>query len=577
MTKIISLPPEIYNRIAAGEVIENPASVVKELVENSLDAHASEIKIIVQNGGKKEITVMDNGEGMSEDDALLAMKKHTTSKIRDLDDLNHIHTFGFRGEALSSMVSVAQMEIKTRTKESDAAVKFFIEPGGKKIKKDYGPSETGTTVRVLNLFHNTPARLKFLKSDATEIKYIKETVTAIALAHYDKKFELIIDNKNDITLYRSPTILDRIREIFGRELGEHLIYLESAEDLFDLKGYVSKPSENRSTRQFQFLFLNQRPIKAKYFSYWISEGYKEMIPRSRYPFAFIFIDAASEFVDVNVHPAKKEVRFLNEYFLGNRLIKAIRSLLTPATGISQVHLDVSSGESPKQKTDIQKESIKESVSRSLFQYEKKGRRPAPVPDFEQKTTFIKENYFTLFNTYIFYEKNEDEILIVDQHAAHERVIYERIKRAVAEKNNMTQSLLIPLNISLSPAEQEVLKSSRDILKQIGFEFEEFGQNTMTLQGVPSYIRHMDDRQLFLDIMGLIMENKKVDPVTIKEEIMKEMACKSAVKAGDYLSKEQKEILLQDLLEDESRFTCPHGRPAVVRISKKEIEKWFHRS
>ena len=574
MGKIVLLPPEIYNRIAAGEVIENPASVVKELIENSLDANADELKIIIKNAGKKEITVSDNGEGMTEEDVTLAIKKHSTSKIKTVEDLNNIKTFGFRGEALSSIVSVAIVEIITKTSNMDAGVKLLVEDAGRKIKKTYIPTKTGTTVKVLHLFYNTPARLKFLKSNNTELKYIKDTITAIALSNPDIKFELIVDAQKDLTFYKQETVLDRICEIYGAELKETLIYFESGDDFLKVKGYISKPAINRPTRNVQYLFLNKRPIIAKYFNFWISEAFKELVPKGRYPYAFVYIDASSEFVDVNVHPAKKEVRFLNEFFIGNKIINTIKSVLSPQTAIPEIpHIEPKKSENKKE--------IKESIQNAIYKFvqtQEKKKQPVVTPvepvSFKE---FKTENFFTLFNTYIFYEKNENEVLVIDQHAAHERVIYERLKYEIKKKENLTQNLLIPLNVSLSPSEMEVLKSTEDILKEIGFVFEEFGQNTIAIYGVPSYIRHTDDKSLFLDIISLLMDNKKVDTITLKEEILKTIACKSAVKAGDYLNKEQKEVLIKQLLDVESKYTCPHGRPAIIKLSKKEIEKWFSRT
>jgi len=545
MGKIVLLPPEIYNRIAAGEVIENPASVVKELIENSLDANADNIVVQIKEAGKKEITVIDNGEGMTEEDALLAIKKHSTSKIKTVEDLNNIKTFGFRGEALASIVSVAIVEIITKTAEMETAVKLLIENDGKKINKTYVSTNTGTTVKVLRLFYNTPARLKFLKSNNTEIKYIKDIFTAIALANPDVKFELTIEHSSDIILHKQQTVLDRICEIFGEELRENLLYFESGDNFLNIRGYVSKPIITRpSSKNVQYLFLNKRPITAKYFNYWISESYKEIVPKGRYPFAFVYITASSEFVDVNVHPAKKEVRFLNEFFVSNKLINAIRDVLTQEKAVPEITISV-----PEKKEEI-KESIQKSIHRFVQTHQEpiqKDYTPAATGKPETFKEFKSENFFTLFNTYIFYEKDENEVLVIDQHAAHERVIYERLKRETEKKKNLTQNLLIPLNITLSPSELEVLKSAESLLKDIGFVFEEFGQNTIAIYGVPSYIRHTDDKTLFLDIISLLMDNKKADTVTLKEEILKTMACKSAVKAGDYLNKEQKEMLIKQLL------------------------------
>jgi DNA mismatch repair protein MutL len=575
MGKVIVLPPEIYNRIAAGEVIENPASVVKELIENSLDAGATEIEIKIKEAGTKEITVIDNGEGMTEEDALLAIKKHTTSKIKSIDDLNNIKSYGFRGEALSSIVSVSITEIITKTKEIELGLKLFIEDSGKKISKSYVASKDGTTIKVLNLFYNTPARKKFLKGKTTEIRYIKETVTSIALAQPKVKFTLNIDNQNEFNFYQKENFFERIIEVFGEELRDNLIYFENLSDYFQVRGYVSKPNFNRPTRNFQYLFLNQRPITAKYFNFWISEAYKELLPTGRFPYAFVYIIASPQFVDVNVHPAKKEVRFLNEFYIGEKIISGIRNALTSENIIPAVNLPSSE--------QIKNEDLKENIQQAInyFVSKKENEKEIEKSFYQEKELEkpmpIKENFFTLFNTYIFYEKDDNEVLVIDQHAAHERVIYERLKRDIENKKEIIQNLLIPLNITLSPSEMNLLKENKELLNEIGFLFGEFGQNTIAIYGVPSYIRHIDDRQLFLDIIAILAEEKKVDRLKVREKILKSMACKSAIKAGDYLSKEQKEFLIKDLLENEGEYTCPHGRPAVVKLFKKEIEKWFQRT
>ncbi len=573
MGKIVLLPPEVYNRIAAGEVIENPASVIKELIENSLDANSSEIIIKIKDAGKKEISVTDNGEGMTEEDALLAIKKHSTSKIKKVEDLENIETYGFRGEALSSIVSVSRTEIITRQKSMDSAVRLVIENSGKKVNKFYIQSKVGTTIKVLSLFYNTPARLKFLKSNNTELKYIKQTLTSIALTNPQIKFEVYNDENRDIMFYQQENILNRICEIFGEELREDLIYIESGDNYFKVQGYISKPAVNRPTRNFQYLFLNNRPITAKYFNFWISEAYKDLIIKGRFPIAFIYLTAAPDFVDINVHPSKKEVRFLNEYFVGNKIIKTIKSNLTPEIGIPTLK-----NLNEKRIEEGIADSIKNSISKFLEsenETELTNHKTASL-NYEQTVSANKTlNFFTLFNTYIFIQK-DDEVLIIDQHAAHERVIYERLKKEIEKEENLTQNLLLPINLNLSPVELEVLKKHQDILRKLGFVFEDFGGNSVAIYGVPSYIRHKDDKNLFKDIIADLMANKKIDKLNLKEEVLKTISCKSAIKAGDYLSYEEKEILIKDLLEKEERYTCPHGRPAVVKLSKKEIEKWFAR-
>ncbi len=584
MGEIIELSPEVFNRIAAGEVIENPASVVKELVENSLDAGADFIKIIIKQSGKKEITVADNGRGMSEEDALLSIKKHTTSKIKNVNDLHKIKTFGFRGEALSSIISVAIVDVITKRDKDDIAVKLHIENSGKDVSLSKAGANTGTTISVFNLFYNTPARLKFLKSDSSELTRIKNIFTSIAMANFDVRFELYVDNMEPIIYKKQTTVLDRLSEIYGESIKNKLIFFETDRQSFKIYGYAGKPDFNKPNRTSQFLFLNRRPIKTKFFSYWLSVAFDNFLMKGRHPVAFVFINASPEFVDVNVHPAKTEVRFLNESVLSGTIINSIRNALNNTDIIPEV--------------SVKQESVtefKEEVKTSLMNfYEKHTSANNNYPDTkisdssvtkksvsynnekdENNYPYIKENYFTLFNTYIFLEQGEN-VLIIDQHAAHERIIYERLKRDIEKRENIKQNLLIPININLTPDEYEVVKNNIDILESIGFDIEEFGINSYVLRSVPAYIRHSNDKELFFDIVAVLKEGKKISRKEVFDEILKTMSCKSAVKAGDYLNKEQKEYLIKELLKEEEVYNCPHGRPAVIKLSKYEIEKWFKR-
>ncbi len=588
MGEIVELTPDIYNRIAAGEVIENPASVVKELVENSIDAGADIVKVIVEKAGKKRIVVEDNGKGMSEEDAILSIKKHTTSKIKSVEDLQNIKTFGFRGEALSSIVSVAIVDIITRRKEDEVGVKLHIENND--IQISHIGINPGTRIAVNNLFYNTPARLKFLKSDSSELLKIKDILTNFAMANYNVRFEIYIDNKTPLIFKKENTLLDRLKMIWGKDVTDNLLYFEISKPLFKIYGYASKPSLNKPNRSSQYLFLNKRIIKNKYFNYWISKAYENLIIKGRYPIVFVFIDASPEFVDVNVHPAKTEVRFLNEYIISSSLIYAIRKSLENENIIPEIKREIST-------KNEDKSGIKKEIENSIMNFFKRNKDNESISEkdsfikkevevkekevdkerYEEKNSFYTGNYFSLFNTYIFFEKNNEEVLIIDQHAAHERIIYERLKRDIEKKENIKQNLLIPINVNLSPVEGEIVKNNISLFNEIGFEVEEFGNNSYLIRSIPAYIRHnQDDKSLFKDIIEILKENRKVDKKVIFDEILKTMSCKSAIKAGDYLSKEEKEFLITELLKNEEVYTCPHGRPAIIRLKKYEIEKWFKR-
>ncbi len=576
MPKIIELKPEVFNRIAAGEVIENPASVVKELVENSLDAEADFIKIIIKAAGKKEITIIDNGIGMSEEDALLSVKKHTTSKIKDVDDLQKISTFGFRGEALSSIVSVAVVDIITKQKNDDMAVKLHIENSGKNISIDKTGANRGTTIKVQNLFYNTPARLKFLKKESSELIKIKNIISSLAIANHKVRFELYIDNIAPVIFKKQTAVIDRLAEIFGNDIKEKLIYFETNKDIFTIYGYAGKPEYNKPNRTSQYLFLNKRVIKTKFFSYWLNVAYENLMMKGRHPVVFVFITASPEFVDVNVHPAKTEVRFLNEHSISSAIINSIRNSLSSQKIIPEVsHGSLN-----------EKETFKEEIKTATMNFYQKANQKSEHSSAgyykstesynpENSTEYIQENYFTLFNTYIFLEKG-DVVFIIDQHAAHERVIYERLKRELEKKENIKQNLLIPININLSPDEKEIINENISMLNELGFEIEDFGNNTYVIRAVPAYIRHSNDKELFMDIVAVLKDEKDINKKQIFDEVLKTMSCRTAVKAGDYLNKEQKEHLIKELLEKEEVYNCPHGRPAVIKLKKSELEKWFKR-
>ncbi|MDD5066574.1 MAG: DNA mismatch repair endonuclease MutL [bacterium] len=582
MARIIELSPEIYNRIAAGEVIENPASAVKELVENSIDAHSSGISISIRQAGKKEIIVTDDGEGMSQDDLRLSIKKHTTSKIKGLDDLDRIRTLGFRGEALSSLVSVSLMEISSRPERSDTGLKLSVKSGGKEVKEAETAMPRGTSIRVSNLFYNTPARLKFLKSESRELVHIREMLNKMIIPHYNIRFEIRVDDENPVIYKKTENLLARLRDLYGPEFVKELLPVGYTDKRVKLSGFISKPSYSRSNRNLQLLFLNNRPILAKFYPYWLTLAYENLIMRNRFPAAFIFLEMDPLDFDVNVHPAKKEVRFSDEYNLGNLLISTIKSCLNEKVIIPEVGREQISGNG----TDpgALKNKMGEGISRAIdtFLY-KQADRPSyssvmtareSVPDGSGAEN---RPCFSIFNTYLFYEDREKkEVLIIDQHAAHERIIYERLKRGLREKEEISQNLLIPINLHLSDAEYQIVMEHKGVFEEVGYRIEPFGGKTVVLNAIPAFLKPSDDRRLFLDILSDLLENKETDPVRMKEELIKSMACKAAVKAGDTLAGEQKESLINELLKTEGRYTCPHGRPAVIRLSMNEIGKWFHR-
>ena len=578
MGQIIELSPEVYNRIAAGEVIENPASAVKELLENSLDAKSTNIKVIIKQAGKKEITIIDNGAGMDRNDLILAIKKHTTSKIKNVKDLNRIKTLGFRGEALSSIVSVAVVELNSKTNDMESGIKLLIENPNSNIKESRVPMNQGTVIKVQNLFYNTPARLKFLKGDRKELLNIKDIINKLIISNCDIDFEVIFDENKPIIYKAKKDILERIKDIYGHEFGEELIFFEKKSSIFSIYGYISKPSFNKPNRNYQYLFLNKRPIITNYFNYWISMGYENLLMKKRYPVAFIFIDSPPDFYDVNVHPGKKEVRFVNEYLISKNLISAIKkalndNLLIPSVKMEELYKEdeITSETSKKfiKSIDHSIETFLKKHPSEKTYIEKSGifkKNGASIPEQPEKDYYSSNNYFKFFDTYILYEEKEtDSIYIIDQHAAHERILYERLKSSLNKEKDTYQNLLLPINLNLSNVEYQTVMDNIKTFKELGYNIEDFGGYSIIINSVPSYVEHRDDKQLFLDILSDLMENKKIEKKKIKDEILKSMACKSAIKAGERLSTPEIETLIKELLKVENRYNNREGCQAKYKI------------
>lgn len=582
MAQIIELKPEIYNRIAAGEVVENPASIVKELLENSIDAESSEIEINIKQAGKKEITIVDNGYGMNKDDLYLAIKKHTTSKIKNVKDLNNIKTFGFRGEALSSIISVSIVELTSKTKQMDMGIKLIIENAGSKIIENKVSLNKGTSIKVSHLFHNTPARLKFLKNDKKELLNIKQTINSLIIPHYTVNFKVQYEDQNPVIYKAKKSILDRIKDVYGEEFISDLIEFKNINSEFKLFGYISKPSFNKSNKNYQFLYLNNRPIVTKFFNYWLTIAYENLLMKQRYPIAFIFLEAPPTYYDVNVHPAKREVRFINEHYISQTIIHNIKSNLNKELFIPEIK----NINQPREKEINKKKYIKEvntTINRFLSDFQNEEVFDNNIKKKNSKNTFTSlealynVDYLSLFNTYIIFEMiNENTVYLIDQHAAHERILYERIKRDSENAEEISQNLLIPIHLQLSNVEYQVVMDHLDIFQDIGYQIEDFGGQSIILKAIPSYFQNIDDKQLFLDVLSDIMENKTIDKIRLKDDIISSIACRSAIKAGDRISEIEKQAIIKDLMEIENRYTCPHGRPAVIKLTKQELEKWFKR-
>jgi len=599
------LPSEIANRIAAGEVIENPAAVIRELVENSIDANSHRIKVFVKKAGKEMITVSDDGNGMTPEDARVAFQRHATSKISSVEDLTKIHTLGFRGEALASIAAVADVTIVTRTEKDPSAILLRLE-GGNIVKEEETARAHGTTIVVENLFKRVPARLKFLKHDSTEIRYIKQILMKILLGNPNIQIELVID---DVPVFRYNAVnnpFERIVQIFGDDFKDILIPVEAKTDRISLSAWVGKPSFSKTNRQFQYLFINRRCVETNFFYPLLNNLYNRILPQGRQPICFIFLTIDPAEVDVNVHPAKREVRFHNAGEVYDFIFNNIRRvLLSPESlpKIRPIRLDIPEPQKifQSQQNHNLKEDYRTSIANSIKSFLKRNiqtpifsRQTLSTPGQSGFSTFNpqeKENkslseLFTsehvlilgqLFNTYILLECGED-LFILDQHAAHERIIFERLKKEKESMKLTVQHLLIPFQIELDPVRFDAVKKNIIFLQSFGYEIEDFGERTVIIRSVPSFIRRTDDKGLFMDIVEILIseESKKDDISKLTDRILERMACRSAIKAGDYQTKDEIEALLEQVGKLDNLLHCPHGRPFIIKLSKSDIEKLFSR-
>ncbi len=576
MNKIQLLPENVANQIAAGEVIVRPASCVKELVENSIDANAKNIKINIKKAGRKLIEVTDDGTGMSYEDVKIAFLRHATSKIRTINDLNNISTFGFRGEALAAISAVSRVEVLTKSEDADEGISLYLE-GGRIKKEEKVALNRGTIIRVKDIFFNTPARLKFLKSDYTEENHIIETVTLLGLANEGIAFTLKVDEKDVIYFPSQAKLKERIKIIYGFEIYNALLEIKNFSDNIKIFGYIAKPEITRTTRNFMNIFVNQRPVSARSSLYAIYEGYGTTLMKGSYPVALIFIDINPQLIDVNVHPAKAEIKFKDERDVFNKIKYAISEALKNSELAPEINLKKT--ETTERKAEIEN-AIKEYFTKEtpeMFPDNKNVFEKRKVAEIVSK----KRNFFNykilgqLHNTYIIGE-DEENLIIIDQHAAHEKVLFEQFMKEVEEKKVKVQEMLIPEIIELTPEEKNVLLNNMEIFNEMGFNLEIFGENKYKVTAHPVIIREKLNKEFIKEILGNIKEKGKAEKKEILKDIIATTACRAAVKAGDILKDEEIESLLVEYFEIEDPFSCPHGRPPIIKISFSEIEKMFKR-
>lgn len=655
MSKIKLLSEAVCNRIAAGEVIERPASVVKELLENSLDAGATRILIKIEKAGQSLIAVTDNGEGMDPDDALLCMETHATSKIASEEDIFHIASFGFRGEAMPSIASISRMNIRTRRRELQEGVEVVVH-GAKMIASNPIGCAPGTEILVRELFYNVPARKKFLRTNATEERHIMETVSNISLANAHVTFELFFDGRSVFSSPGADTLIPRIRELFGKELANSLCPIEKNDYNMTVSGYISKRSYTRPSRQDQRIFVNGRPIESQAVYRAIRDGFGPTLEHSRYPAALIFLSMPPTEVDVNVHPTKKEVRFRNEFDVTAAVRSAVTSALRMADPVIPYQPESSPGAERKpffsnyipamnvpDDPSIPAEILLPDEHDSDNRMEEKQSDPGTLPSLDsidrilqrasifyqvQSRGGIVKGFSTLPNrgepgnttperppsqqTLIdamsppveepsaFRLQTEDAqqttlgslglhilgmfensyiiatipsgLVLIDQHAAHERVLYERILKNTDAA--VSQKLLLPITLDLSRAEILFVLENVALFEKIGFEIEPFGQNTLKISGIPAALPQDNAGNVFRDTVARTLDSGTGTRTELS--VIARAACKAAVKAHDKLSIEEAESLIREMAKCDLPFSCPHGRPTVLNISLSEIERRFGR-
>jgi len=587
MPKIKVLDPDTVNKIAAGEVIERPASVVKELVENSIDAGASKILIEVIEGGKRLIRITDDGCGMEQEDAILAFHKHATSKIVDVEDLNGINTLGFRGEALSSIASVARLvEVQTKPMSDDLGVigtNILLENGKIAEITDIG-SPVGTSIAVKDLFYNIPARRKHLKSARAELAKIVDLITNYAIINHNISFELFSGKKTIFKSVRSEGWDDCLLRILGSEVARNLLSVNASSNLVGVSGVVGRHTVTRSSLDWIMIYVNGRVVKSRSLTRAVTEAYKSLMLSGKYPIAVISLQIDPSQVDVNVHPAKMEVRFLREDEIAEMLTEAISRVLQNAVereaspnqmkGIqSQGVLDAGTlGVREISETDIKMAVVENDVQRTL-----------PLASFgadlsEMKLNLEEREFRVLGQVLKLYivAEGPDGLVLVDQHAAAERIRYEQLKKKHST-HTLSQEMISPINLELSPREQVMLDDWNDLLGEMGFEIIPFGGNAYNVLSVPAIGTRLENPKVIYDVLRDLFALGKVGTdSTSKDDVLKLLACRGSIKAGHELTWKEMGELLRDLLECQNPKTCPHGRPTMVTISPAQLEKIFSR-
>ena len=584
------LPDQVVNKIAAGEVVERPASVLKELVENALDAGSSSIEVDVVSGGKKLLAVSDNGVGMGRDDALLCIERHATSKIRDVDDIEKIDTLGFRGEALAAIASVSQFTLVTRPAEILTGTEIVITGGKMQDVRDAG-GPVGTTIKIRNLFFNVPARRKFLRTEQTELAHLRQTFLLFALSQPGTAFKLTADGREVYRLAGPSSVEDRIRELFGPELVAQLRPVDHAAQDIRVTGYAGLPQAGRADRTEQYIFINRRAASSPVIHFAVSEAYHTLLPKGRYPVLFLYVEIDPLQVDVNVHPTKKEVRFRKPADVRDAVIAAIRQALNTVDVLVASPgpvAPVPTVPEPLLKIDNLPPTRTFAYPRlPMIPADGKDRREATVEHPEPSPNSGKTPSTTPWSwcrvlgqvggLYVVME-TEEGLVLMDPHAAHERLLYERFMKEVLGNHVRSQGLLTPETVDVMPREAELIRKQMDLLRSMGFGISEFGGDTFILDALPACLSDASGAFLLAAVaQSLDQSGGRGASERWQEDMIAQAACKAAVKAHDKLTLEEIEKLVVDLAHAEMPYTCPHGRPTVIFMGFNELNRKFGRA
>jgi DNA mismatch repair protein MutL len=613
-SRIHMLDESTINKIAAGEVIERPASVVKELIDNSIDANATDIRVEIKGSGTKSILVADNGSGMSHQDASLAFTKHATSKISSIEDLDRVLTLGFRGEALASIASVSKVELVTRQESDISGTKVIVDSSGIKSISSAG-SVVGTSISVIDLFYSTPARKKYLKSLRTELANITDVVTRHAVAHPEISFTLVSDGKMIMRSPSSGDLFGSIVHLYGADVARSLVPVELQSEFVSISGYVSKPELTRSGTDLQAFFINGRSIYSRVISNAVRLGYYTLLPKGRYPAAFLKFDIDPASVDVNVHPTKREVRLSHEKEIESAIIAAVEQALSTASLIPELRVTKESTlqskiyEPEPAGIPVEKREVgdyyPEAREERTEEYRQKTHHgePAlikedsqpyryPMKDTQKRLTKSERlqaqhvppvrkgevpdvKVLGQFSDLYIITEAEGKLVLVDQHAAHERIMYEQVLRM---RDMGWQELITPVTLELSTKEMTIIEDYIPFLEQIGFSISEFGAGSYVVTTVPSIFGRLEDPEIVHDIISDLVSGGRIKEDTqVYDRVCSTMACRAAIKAGAVCTKEQMLGLLRQLMLCDNPYTCPHGRPTMVSFTKEELGKMFGRT